>query len=167
MYQVLDRTIKVKFQNKEWFANYTEGDLSELVVKLEKNSETKYPIIWLQTNYSVERNKQAETTKMIGCKFFLITLGSKTDRYKKRFESTYGNVLYPLLSKIDKVFEKQRGITASNEDSYMVFPLNDLATDENGNKLPQLTTIADVWDALLFETDIEITNSCFPDLIIK
>ncbi|WP_185269598.1 hypothetical protein [Chryseobacterium bernardetii] len=167
LYQVFDRTIKIDFQNKEWIANYTEGDLSELVKKLEKDSITKYPIIWLQTGYSVERKRQEGTTKLIGCKFFLITLGSKTDRYEKRFSSTYENVLYPLLSKIDKIFSKTKGLIASNEDSYTVFPLNDLANDENGNKLPQLAAIADVWDAVLFETDITITDGCFPELIIK
>ncbi|AZB01289.1 hypothetical protein EG359_17445 [Chryseobacterium joostei] len=166
LYRVLDRTIKVKFQNNEFVANYTEGDLFELVAKL-NDSATKYPIIWLQTGYTVERRKQEEKTKMIGCKFFLITLGSRTDRYKKRFESTYDNVLYPLLSKIDKVFDKSKGITASDVDSYMVFPLNDIAKDENGKQIPELTAITEIWDAVLFETDITISNSCFPELLIK
>lgn len=166
MYQVLDRTITVNFQNRNWIANYTEGDLFELVAKLE-DSKAKYPIIWLQTGYTVERRKQEEKTKMVGCKLFIITLGSKTDRYEKRFKSTYDNMLYPLLDKIDNVFRKTNGITASDVDSYTVFPLNDLAKDEDGKNIPQLTAIADVWDAVLFETDIEISNSCFPDLIIK
>lgn len=166
LYNVLDRTISVEFQNNEFVANYTEGDLFELVAKL-NDSKTKYPIIWLQTGYSVERRKQEEKTKLIGCKFFLITLGSKTDRYEKRFKSTYENVLYPLLVKTDNVFKKTKGITASDVDSYTAFPLNNLATDEEGKNIPQLATIADIWDAVLFETEITISNSCFPELTIK
>ncbi|WP_137905502.1 hypothetical protein [Chryseobacterium sp. 2VB] len=166
MYQVLDRTIIIKFQDRDWVVNYTEGDLFELVAKLE-DSTTKYPIIWLQTGYSVERRKQEGITKMVGCKFFLITLGSKTARYENRFESTYDHILYPLLKRMDEKFRKTKGLTAADNDSYMVFPLNDIAKDDKGNPIPELTAITDVWDAVLFETDITISNDCFPDLIIK
>ncbi|WP_278494939.1 hypothetical protein [Chryseobacterium arthrosphaerae] len=167
MYRLLDRTLTVdNFQDQNWIANYAEGDLFELVAKLQ-DSTSKYPIIWLQTGYSVERRKQEGITKMIGCKIYLITLGSKTARYRNRFESTYDHMLYPLLVEIDKKFMKTKGLAASDNDSYMVFPLNDIAKDDKGNQIPQLTAITDVWDAVLFETDITISNDCFPELIIK
>lgn len=166
LYQILDRKLNVVFNNNQYTSNYTEGDIFELVAKL-NDSAAKYPIIWLQTGYTVERRKTEEKTKLIGCRFFIITLGSKTDRYIKRFESTYDNILYPLLNSMDKTFNKTRGITASDIDTYTVFPLNDLAKDEEGKNIPQLTAIAEVWDAVLFETDITISNSCFPELKIK
>ncbi|MEN5308748.1 hypothetical protein ABE425_14625 [Chryseobacterium cucumeris] len=166
MYKVFDRTITIQFQDSDWLVNYAEGDLFELVAKL-KDSTSKYPIIWLQTGYVVERRKQEGLTKMTGCKLFLITLGSKTARYENRFESTYDHVLYPLLKRMDEKFRKTNGLTAADNDSYMVFPLNDIAKDDKGNPIPELTTITDVWDAVLFETDITISNDCFPELIIK
>lgn len=171
LYNLLDRTLIVEdFQNKNWTANYTEGDLFELVAKL-KESKSKlpqsYPIIWLQTGYVVERRKQEGITKMMGCKIYLITLGSKTDRYKNRFQTTYDNMLYPLLNKIDQKFRKTSGITAADNDSYMVFPLNDIAKDDKGTPIPELTAITEVWDAVLFETDLTISDGCFPELIIK
>lgn len=165
MYKVFDRTITIKFQDRDWLVNYAEGDLFELVAKL-KDSTSKYPIIWLQTGYVVERRKQEGLTKMTGCKLFLITLGSKTARYENRFESTYDHMLYPLLKRMDEKFRKTKGLTAADNDSYMVFPLNDIAKDDKGNPIPQLTAITDVWDAVLFETDITISNDCFPELII-
>lgn len=166
MYKVFDRTITIQFQDRDWLVNYAEGDLFELVAKL-KDSTSKYPIIWLQTGYVVERRKQEGLTKMTGCKLFLITLGSKTARYENRFESTYDHVLYPLLKRMDEKFRKTKGLTAADNDSYMVFPLNDIAKDDKGNPIPELTAITDVWDAVLFETDITISNDCFPELIIK
>ena len=167
MYKLFDRTLTVEnFQDQSWIANYAEGDLFELVAKL-KDSTSKYPIIWLQSGYTVERRKQEGITKMTGCKIYLITLGSKTARYKNRFQTTYDHMLYPLLTKIDKKLMKTRGITASDNDSYMVFPLNDIAKDDNGNLIPELTAITEVWDAVLFETDITISDGCFPELIIK
>lgn len=171
MYSLLDRTITVEnFQDKDWTANYTEGDLFELVAKLKESKSQlpqSYPIIWLQSGYTVERRKQEGITKMVGCKIYLITLGSKTARYKNRFQTTYDHMLYPLLEKIDKKFNKTKGIKAADNDSYMVFPLNDIAKDENGTPIPELTAITEVWDAVLFETDITITDDCFPELKIK
>lgn len=167
MYRIFDRTITIEdYLDESWVVNYAEGDLLELVSNLE-DKEAKYPIIWLQTGYSVERRKQEGITKMVGCRFFLITIGDKNDRYEDRFKDTYQYVLYPLLNKMDEKFRKTNGINAEDNDSYMVFPLNDLAKDEEGKNIPQLTAIADVWDAVLFETDITISNDCFPDLIIK
>ncbi|MGG7470771.1 hypothetical protein ACVVIH_20465 [Chryseobacterium arthrosphaerae] len=167
MYNLFDRTITVEdFQGKSWISNFAEGDLFELVAKL-KDSTSKYPIIWLQTGYTVERRKQEGIIKMIGCKIYLITLGSKTARYKNRFQTTYDHMLYPLLNKMDEKFRKTRGIQAADNDSYMVFPLNDIAKDDKGNPIPEFTAITEVWDAVLFETDITITEQCFPELIIK
>lgn len=171
MYSLFDRTILIdNYQNKDWVPNYTEGDLFELVAKL-KESKSKlpqsYPIIWLQSGYTVERRKQEGVTKMTGCKIYLITLGSKVFRYKKRFETSYENMLYRLLNKMDEKFRKTKGINAEDNDSYMVFPLNDIAKDEKGELIPEFTAITEVWDALLFETNITITDSCFPEFKIK
>lgn len=167
MYKVFDRTITIEdYLDQNWLVNYAEGDLFELVANLQ-DKEAKYPIIWLQTGYTVERRKLEGITKMAGCRFFLITLGSKTDRYQDRFEDTYQNILYPLLHKIDERFRKTSGLKSDDNDSYMVFPLNDLAKDEEGKNIPQLTAIADVWDAVLFQTDITITDDCFPEFKIK
>lgn len=167
MYNVFDRTITIEdYLDQNWLVNYAEGDLFELVANLQ-DKEAKYPIIWLQTGYTVERRKQEGITKMTGCKIFLITLGSKTDRYQDRFTDTYQKVLYPLLTKMDEKFRKTNGLKSEDNDSYMVFPLNDLAKDEEGKNFPELITIAEVWDAVLFQTDITITDDCFPELKIK
>lgn len=172
LYGVLDRTMNVDFNGKNYTINYTEGDLFEIAAKL-KDSSTKYPIIWLQTGYKVQRDKQRRETSLVGCRFFFITLGSKTDRYKQRFESTYNNMLYQCLVKFDKIIRTKKGITASNIDDFVVFPFNDV--DElsrreanNGSRsAEQSTTITDIWDALLLETDLVISDGCFPQLIIK
>lgn len=167
MYNVFDRTITIEdYLDETWVVNYAEGDLFELVANLQ-DKEAKYPIIWLQTGYTVERRKQEGITKMTGCKIFLITLGDEVDRYEARFKDTYQGLLYPILSKIDEKFRKTKGLNVEDNDSYMVFPLNDLAKDEGGKNIPQLTTIADVWDAVLFQTDITITDDCFPEFKIK
>lgn len=170
LYNLFDRTISIDFIGKNWIVNYTEGDLFELSMKL-KDSQTKYPIIWLQTGYKVERNKQGEQTSLVGCRFFFITKGSKIDRYEQRFKSTYDEVLYPVLNKFDKLIQNNRGIIASNIDNFTAFPFNDTTElgrkENNGKSDNQKATIADIWDAILLETNLTISNSCFPELIIK
>lgn len=172
LYELLDRTITVNFNNKDWLVNYTEGDLYELTTKL-NDSKTKYPIIWLQSGYKVERNKIGDATKLLGCKFFFITKGSSTDRYEQRFASTFNEILYKSLLMFDKKIIKSKGIQADNLDEFTTFPFNDTTElnrkeRDNGSKSSKQTaTITDIWDALLLETNLSISNGCYPQLIIK
>lgn len=166
LYKLLDKTISVDFIGKNWRVNYTEGDLFELVAKL-NDSTVKYPIIWLVSDYNVVRKKQEGKTVLENCKLFFISKGSLTDRYEKRFETTYNEVLYKSLSEFDKLIRKRKGISASDTDSFNVFPLNDMNKNEKAKEIPQLSTVNDIWDALLLNTEISISDDCFPELKIK
>lgn len=166
LYDLLDRTMEVTFMGKTLIVNYTEGDLSELSKKL-NDSATKYPIIWLQSGYSVERSIQPIQTKIENAKIFFIHKGSQTDRYEKRYATTYQEVLYNLLNKFDKIIRKKKGISASNTDRFTTFPFNDTSQIESGGKGAQKLTVTDLWDALLLETDLVITDQCFPQYLIK
>ncbi|KQR93298.1 hypothetical protein ASG01_08865 [Chryseobacterium sp. Leaf180] len=163
LYDLLDKTLKATFNGAEWVVNYTEGDLSELSRKL-NDSTTKYPIIWLQSGYSVERSIAPVLTKIDSCKIFFITKGSTIDRYEKRYDSTYQDVLYPLLVRFDELIRKTKGISASNTDNFTTFPYND-STDIN--KGEQKITVTDTWDALLLETGLTISDGCYPQYLIK
>lgn len=164
MYELFDRTFSVNYGGQDWVVNYTEGDLFELAKKL-NDSTTKYPIIWLQTGYSVRRDRMKDTVKLSGCRIFFITLGDLNSRYKERFENNYNDFLYKILLKFDNIIEKKTGITADLSDDFTTYPLNDIAgmAAEAGEK----TTIQDIWDAIQLSTEIEITNECFPHLKIK
>ena len=116
IYEILDR----KFQIKSWDVNYAEGDLAELSKKLEL-SETKYPIIWLQTGYRVvEKKGQLELND---CNFFLITKGDEHDLYKKRYQTNYQEMLYPLYDKFKQAISKSKGVSLLNQDiSFVSMP---------------------------------------------
>lgn len=172
LYDLLDMTIDVDFNGKTWLINYTEGDLFELNRKL-INSNTKYPIVWLQSGYRVERNKQGKQTTLNGCKFFFITKGSPTDRYEKRYNNTYEKLLYPALVKFDKLINKTKGLEASNTDNFTTFPFNDTTelsrreTSSGAKSSTQTITVPDIWDAILLETTITISDNCFSQLKIN
>ena len=159
LYRLLDRTLSVHAYGSSWVANYTEGDLFELSKKL-NDSKTKYPIIWLQSGYSVERDSLSGTSTLTNCRIFFITLGSKHDRYKKRYGSAYDEMLYPLLEGFKKLFGRIKGFTLRANETFTTFPFND-TTELNSAKGGGATVGGDVWDALLLETSITVDDCAF------
>lgn len=82
LYSLLDRKFSIEFNQNNWTVNFTEGDLFELNKKLLK-SDVKYPIIWLQSGYTVQDYVHGNKVDLLNCSFFLITKGDKHDFYKK------------------------------------------------------------------------------------
>lgn len=168
MYELFDRKFSINYGNTDWVVNYAEGDLYELAQNLNEiaqGSEPKYPIIWLQDGYTVQRNKMKGTVKLLGCKVFFITVAvNVNERNKLRYAKTYNDFLYKLLIKFDKVIDKTPGIMTQLEDDFRTYPLNEAASELLED---QKLTIQDVWDAVQLTTDIEITNECFPHLKIN
>lgn len=170
LYSNLDRKFSQTFGSADWVVNYTEGDLFEIVRKL-NDSKVKYPIIWLQTGYKVERNEQHQKTRILNPRIFIITKGNQHDRYEARFESNYQEMLYPILNKMLNVFSKKSGVNYSKTYTFTVFPFNDMAEmmrkETNGKTNPQTATLQDIWDALLLELPfIELADDCFSEFNI-
>ena len=161
IYEILDR----KFEINSWDVNYAEGDLAELSKKLEL-SETKYPIIWLQTGYRVvEKKGQLELN---GCNFFLITKGDEHDLYKKRYETNYQEMLYPLYDKFKQAISKSKGVSLLNQDiSFVSMPFNDVTELNSKGKMAQKATIQDIWDAIVIEgLNLRIKMDCYSEFKI-
>ncbi|CEJ71262.1 hypothetical protein BN1195_03607 [Chryseobacterium oranimense G311] len=167
---LINGAFSIEYNSEEYVIKYTEGDLFELTKKL-ADSSSKYPLIWLQTGYVVSEGRSKTETVLKGCRIFFITKGSFTDRYKKRFEDTYQNILYPMLSLFRKLINKTKGITITSNWSYTALPLNDVdelnSKEENGKKKTEKVAIGDIWDAIILEIDLTISEGCFPELIIK
>lgn len=169
LYSLFDRQFSVEFNGKSWTVNYTEGDLFELNKKL-LLAETKYPIIWLQTGYRVSEHRNSAKLEMKGCSFFLITKGDQHDLYKKRYETNYQEMLFPLYESFKEVIRKTRGIEILNDTiDFMELPFNDVAELATRDKLkPQRATVPDVWDAIVIEgLNLKINEDCFPQFKIK
>lgn len=166
LYSLFEDAFKVNFKGKEYTANYGEADLFELW-KLLQSKKQKYPVIWLQTGYSVIHDVKGQKTKLKGMRFFFITLGSEHAFYKDRFKSTFKEVLLPLLgSFLDKI-RKTNGVSFEEDNySFVSLPFNDiseLASRERdyGNKRgSQTTTTPDIWDAIVLDISLNIDNEC-------
>lgn len=173
LYSLFDRTFTVPFGGQDWAVNYTEGDLFELNKKL-LLSETKYPIIWLQSGYRVKEGASGNI-ELNGCNFFLITKGDKSDLYKKRYETNYHEMLFPLYLKFKDKFRKTRGVEYTNaEIEFVTLPFNDVSelTARDGQygrkRPPESATVPDYWDAMVINgLNIKISSDCFPQFKIK
>lgn len=72
LYSLYDKKFTIEIDGNSWTNNYTEGDLFELWDYL-RQKDIKYPIIWLQTGYSVELDRNDKSrVNLNGCKIFLI-----------------------------------------------------------------------------------------------
>lgn len=171
MYSLLDRKFSIEFNGKNWEVNYTEGDLFELNKKL-LTSHTKYPIIWLQTGYEVkDYHKAGDRVDMMNCNFFLITKGDLTDRYKKRYQTNYQDMLFPLYERLKKAFKMSKGVHIMNDDiSFVELPFNDvseLTAREGKKRSPENATVPDIWDAIVIRgINLRISAQCYPEFKI-
>lgn len=173
LYSILDRKFSISFGCIEWMVNYTEGDLFELNKKL-LLSETKYPIIWLQTGYKESENLLGKTLELNKCVFFLITKGDANDLYKKRFETNYQEMLLPLYAKFKESIIKSKGIEIMNDKIDLIkLPFNDVSelTSRDGmygrNRPTQTATVPDIWDAYVIDgLNLKINMDCYPEFKI-
>lgn len=172
-YSLFDRKFTMNFNQTDYTVNFTDGDLFELNKKL-LTAETKYPIIWLQSGYRIRENQLTGNIELQNCNFFLITKGDQHDRYKKRHETNYQNMLLPLFQKFKDVIRKKRGISIENEEiEYVKLPFNDVSEltardGQYGRKRPSETaTVPDIWDAIVINgLNVKINGDCFPQFKI-
>lgn len=171
MYHLFDRKFEVQFNSGRWYVNYTDGDLFELNKKLYL-SEQKYPIIWLKSGYTITEHLMSKDVVLSNCTFGLITKGDANDLYKKRHETNYQCMLYPLYEKFKEVFRRTNGISIEDSEINLVeYPFNDvteLITREGRKNKREANPIPDIWDAIFIDNlRIKINEDCFPQFKIK
>nr|DAS98798.1 MAG TPA: hypothetical protein [Caudoviricetes sp.] len=165
-HHLLDRKLKVSYQESEYMANFTEGDLFELW-KVLQSKKHKYPMIWLQTGYKITHDIRGNKTDLKALRFFFITKGSLNDLNKKRFVDTFQSVLYPLLNRFLDELKKTNGVSFGEDKySFITLPFNDISElssrerDYGNKKTSQTATTESVWDAIVLEISLRIDNEC-------
>lgn len=162
---LIHNQITINYMNGELIAKFSEGDLYEIWSVLQK-ADTKYPFIWLQSGYKITEssNPGNSSLKLENLKFFIITKGDKNDRYKTRHKTTFELILHPTKKKFIELLKSKKGITLSDDYSFVTFPFNNMAelSSRENKKESQNTTIQDVWDAIFIEIpSIIINKNCF------
>lgn len=168
---LLHNQITINYMDGELIAKFSEGDLYEIWSVLQK-AETKYPFIWLQSGYKITEstNPGNSSLKLENLKFFIITKGDKNDRYKTRHNTTFELILHPTKKQFIELLKGKKGITISDDYSFVTFPFNNMAelSSRENKKESQNTTIQDVWDAIYIEIpSIIINKNCFSEYEVK
>jgi hypothetical protein len=128
---------------------YKWGNELHLIKQLqlfEKDGKSPYPLIYQTSN----RSEQNATTEIAETNLVLILAcrNLETDLLNEnRWEMTYKNILYPLVSNITTVFNKSGVYIWDGSFSVEEFP-------NYGNGKENKTV--DIWDALLFKATIKI-----------
>lgn len=160
--------MSVDFDGTCWKVHFYEADLFELN-KILLSAQTKYPLIWLQTGYEKEERINGGRFQLQNLSFFIITKGDQTDRYKKRFATSFEKILYPILGKFLAKVKDESGFSFGR-DTYKTtdLPFNDVAELISRQKIkPQDAAVPDVWDALILDIDLTVNPDCYPEYYIN
>jgi len=167
---LLDKKVSILYNGNSNLNTFIEGDIFE-VWKVLNTSKTKYPLIWLQSGYTVKHTNLPGNYKVVleNCNFYLITKGDKTDFYEKRYGDTYQRMLYPLLERFKSLVSKSKGVVLGQDYEFITFPFNnqDGLNDKANKSNPQTATLSDIWDAIYLRVDISINGDCYPEFKIN
>lgn len=167
---LFNECMSIHYKANLFKVNFHEADLFELN-KILVNSRTKYPLIWLETGYREQHRIQGAEVKLNNCNFIFVTKGDSTDRYSKRYDTSFNDILYPLVAKFEEKVNKTMGISFNKDYHDLIsLPFNDvteLASKARAKKPTEGIPLTDIWDALILETDLSISPECFPEFIIK
>lgn len=130
-------------------------------VYLLKPKSELYPLIYQTSNRSATDSKLKQVTTNLS--LVLAVKNTFTDKLNKErwAGSTYNDILFPLVENIETLFTK--GNIFLWEGNYTTTTVPNYGRDSQPND-PKATPL-DIWDAILFETEITITNDCLKQII--
>lgn len=138
---------------------YKWGNEFHLIKQLElfsKENKSIYPLIYQTSNYSkqFEMGTNECNTKL---RLVLACQNTMTDlANENRWAMSYANVLFPLARNIVKTLNGAGIFLWEREYELTEFP--------NYGKNPEENFTTDIWDALLFEADVKILDTCIQQI---
>lgn len=167
--KTFDQKINVMYSSGCFPVYFYEADLFELN-KVLLSAKTKYPLIWLQTGYQKKERIQGSRIELNNLSFFIITKGDQTDRYDKRFATSFDSIIYPIIDKFLNIIRRESGFGFGSDDYTTTdLPFNDVAelmTRQQKAK-PQTTAVPDIWDATILDIDLTVNPDCYPEYFIN
>lgn len=132
---------------------YDWGNEMHLIASLNeyaKNSVSPYPLIYQTSSESDQQSRAKECTTNL--RLVLACRNESTELLNKnRWAMSYRNILFPLAQNIERAFFGATIFTWDGE-----YGLNEFPNYGNGNEFKS----PDIWDALVFETKININANC-------
>ena len=109
-----------------------------------------YPLVWLETPYLRKGKDERPNMRL---KFFLATLADANQTNKQRREISFKNMLVPLYENVITAMSQSGFIRFLNEERNLVAWHYNYGVKENTE-----SEVTDIWDVIVFERDIEMTD---------
>tara|TARA_R110000751_G_scaffold128936_1_gene230997 strand:+ start:36 stop:581 length:546 start_codon:yes stop_codon:yes gene_type:complete len=142
------------------FFNY--GTLEELILLLnekETKQESRYPLIWLLTEFKETGDiDNHNKTTIIDLKLVLATFSNEAYTSKESLEATFKPTLFPLLQNIVKALDQSGRTQRKKKDETVRYKFYKKELKEIAEKQFNII-LQDTWDAIRFECTLELNDS--------
>jgi len=133
---------------------FKAGDQKELLAFFaQSQGNSNYPLIWLDMPYEEQHfnRKRVKIDRMI---LILAVETNSQMLFSERLDTTFKNVLYPLLDRVLDVFTVANTITYNSDFNIALFGnYSDQAEGTEGEFI-------DIWDVIKLTIDVEINDTC-------
>lgn len=152
---VLDDLPEMTIGNKSYKPIFSYGSQADLLKWLRlknKSKGKKYPLVWLETPFTSNRELNTETAKI---NLIIATLSNANLSNRERTSLTFATTLDPLLENVIKAFKYSLQFRVIDNSQSITKHFN-----YDGNEYDKVTKATDIWDAISLEITIELNLNC-------
>ena len=153
---------KITIGSKEHQCYFDYGTLEELILLLnrkETKKESRYPLVWLLTEFKETGNINNHNKKtIIDLKLVLATFSNEAYTSKESLELTFKPILFPLLQNIVKALDQSGRTKRLKNVETIRYKLYKKELKEIAEKQFKII-LQDTWDAIRFECTLELNDS--------
>ena len=144
-------TVSEANSNVDYSVFFQYGDVADFDLYLKQESQ-KYPVLWLETGFDETHNTdRGEVTVNLSFKIATSALKA-TLLNQQRIETTFGQVLFPVLESVRKAFERSNIVNLQDREWEIVKFYN--YGDADG------TEQTEIIDAIQFNVTLAINEDC-------
>ena len=163
-------TIKVEDRLKEIFSYlpaikgfspiFKAGDQKELIAFFKQSGgNSNYPLIWLDMPFE-EKHINRKRVKVDNLTLILAVETNSEMLYSERLDTTFKDVLYPLLDSVLDAFTV--GNTLSYDSDFSIVKYGNYSEQADGAE----GGFVDIWDVIKLNLDVEINDTCLRQIKI-
>jgi hypothetical protein len=137
---------------------FKAGDQKELLAFFaQSKGKTNYPLIWLDMPFD-EKHYNRKRVKCDELVFILAVETNSQMLFSERLETTFKNVLYPLLDSVLDAFNQAS--TLSSKLDYRIVLFGNYSEQAEGLE----GEFVDIWDVIKLSISIEINDNCLREI---
>lgn len=139
---------------------FKAGDHKELLAFFKQSQgNSNYPLVWLDMPYEEEHINRG-LVKIDRLNFILAVETNSQMLYAERIDTTFKNVLIPLLDNVIDLFRVSNVI--AHDNNFIITKFGNYSDEPQGEE----SGFTDIWDAIKLTVNITINNNCLREIKI-